>query len=249
MKSTKFIAFAAAALALASCAQAPKVDAPAPSSSEVDSVSYLMGVNFGYFIKANNFADRLSDINMIQVKKGMQDFINATGNMGSEEFNASFKISPDMMNEVFNNFIAKRTEYKAAVNAAEGKAYLEKIAQKDGIIKTESGLLYQIIEDGNEVKAAATDTVWCQYKGTLIDGSEFDSADSDVQFTLDRVIPAWTEGMQLVGEGGHIILYVPSELGYGERGAGPKIGPNSTLIFDVTISKVGKKAVEEKTEE
>lgn len=249
MKSTKFIAFAAAALALASCAQAPKVDAPAPSSSEVDSVSYLMGVNFGYFIKANNFADRLSDINMIQVKKGMQDFINATGNMGSEEFNASFKISPDMMNEVFNNFIAKRTEYKAAVNAAEGKAYLEKIAKKDGIIKTESGLLYQIIEDGNEVKAAATDTVWCQYKGTLIDGSEFDSADSDVQFTLDRVIPAWTEGMQLVGEGGHIILYVPSELGYGERGAGPKIGPNSTLIFDVTISKVGKKAVEEKTEE
>lgn len=249
MKSTKFIAFAATALALASCAQAPKVDAPAPSSSEVDSVSYLMGVNFGYFIKANNFADRLSDINMIQVKKGMQDFINATGNMGSEEFNASFKISPDMMNEVFNNFIAKRTEYKAAVNAAEGKAYLEKIAKKDGIIKTESGLLYQIIEDGNEVKAAATDTVWCQYKGTLIDGSEFDSADSDVQFTLDRVIPAWTEGMQLVGEGGHIILYVPSELGYGERGAGPKIGPNSTLIFDVTISKVGKKAVEEKTEE
>lgn len=245
MKSVKFIAIASAVLALASCASAPKVDAPAPTKGEVDSVSYLMGINFGYFIKANNFADQLSDINMAEVKKGMMDFMNAEGNMGSEEFNASFKINPDEMNELFNNYITKRNAYKAAVNVAEGVAFLEKMAKKDGVVKTESGLLYEIIEDGNDVKAGPADTVWCSYKGTLIDGSEFDSSESDVQFTLDRVIAGWTEGMQLIGEGGHIILYVPAELGYGERGAGPKIGPNSTLVFDVTISKVGKKPVAE----
>lgn len=248
MKSVKFIAIAATALVMASCSNAPKVDAPAPTKGMVDSVSYLMGINFGYFIKANNFADQLSDLNMAEIKKGMIDFLKAEGNMGSEEFNASFEINPDMMNEVFGNYISTRNAYTAAQNTAKGAAFLEKIAKKDGIIKTESGLLYEIIEDGNDVKASAVDTVWCSYKGTLIDGTEFDSSDSDVQFTLDRVIPGWTEGMQLIGEGGHIILYVPADLAYGERGAGPKIGPNSTLIFDVTISKVGKKPAQEVAE-
>ena len=244
MKTLKFIAIAAAAATLAaSCQSAPKVDEPLPTSAEIDSVSYLIGVNFGYFIKANNFAEKLSDLSFSQIKKGMADFINAQGGMGTEEFNASFKINPDKMNEVFNSYITKRNNYIAAVNKAEGEKFLEELYSKGGIEKTESGLLYQIIEDGNDVKASAKDTVWVQYTGTLIDGTEFDASDKDaepVKFTLDRVIKGWTEGMQLVGEGGKIKLYVPAELAYGERGAGAMIKPNSTLIFDVEVIKVGK---------
>lgn len=248
MKSIKFIAVAAFVSALlASCTNAPKVDAELPSSAEIDSVSYLIGVNFGYFIKANNFGDKLSDLNMAQIKKGMSDFINAKGQQGSDEFNACFKINPDKMNELFNDYITKRNNYVAAQNLAEGEAFLAKLYKKGGIEKTESGLLYEILEAGNDVKAAATDTVWVHYTGTLIDGTEFDSSDRSrdaVRFTLDRVIKGWTEGMQLVGEGGHIKLYVPAELAYGERAMGPTIKPNSTLIFDVEIEKVGKKPVE-----
>lgn len=242
MKSIKFFAIAALAAAMVSCQNAPKVDAPAPTSAEIDSVSYLIGVNFGYFIKANNFAEKLSDLDFAQLKKGMEAFINAEGEMGSPEFNESFKINPDEMNRIFSAFIEKRNAYASAVNTAEGKEFLEKLFNKGGIEKTESGLLYQIIEEGNEVKAGPADTVWCHYTGTLIDGTKFDGSDPEgepVQFTLDRVIPGWTEGMQLVGEGGKIKLYIPSELAYGERNMG-KIKPNSTLIFDVEITKVGK---------
>lgn len=248
MKAFKFIAIAAVIAMAASCNNAPKVDVEQPTGAEIDSVSYLIGVNFGYFIKANNFADKLSDLNMAQLKKGMMDFINAKGSMGSEEFNACFKINPDSMNDVFNTYVTKRNEYTAAVNLAEGQAFLEKLYNKGGIEKTESGLLYEILEDGNDVKAGPEDTVWVYYTGTLIDGTKFDGTDPEsepVRFTLDRVIKGWTEGMQLVGEGGKIKLYIPSELAYGERPMGANIKANSTLIFDVEITKVGKKPVEE----
>lgn len=242
MKAIKIMLAAAVAAAFVSCNNAPKVDAELPTKAEVDTVSYLIGVNFGYFLKANNFAEDLSDINMSMVKKGMADFIKNNAPMGSEEFNAAFKVNPDLMNEYFNNFVTKRNNYTAAANLAEGQAFLEKLYNKGGIEKTERGLLYEIIEEGNDVKAGPKDTVWCHYTGTLIDGTKFDGSDPEgepVRFTLDRVIPGWTEGMQLVGEGGKIKLYIPSELAYGERNMG-QIKPNSTLIFDVEITKVGK---------
>ena len=252
MKTIKILAISAMAVAMmASCKNAPKVDVPVPTGSEIDSVSYLIGVNFGYFIKANNFAEDLGDLNFSQIKKGMSDFIAAQGQMGSEEFNANFKISPDKMNEVFNNFITKRNQYVAAVNLKEGQDFLEKLYNEGGIEKTESGLLYQILEDGDDVKAGPADTVWCHYTGTLIDGTKFDGTEPDgepARFTLDRVIKGWTEGMQLVGQGGKIKLYIPAELAYGERPMGGTIKPNSTLIFDVEITKVGKKPVAETAE-
>lgn len=242
MKTIKIFAIAILAAVMASCQSSPKVDAPAPTSAEIDSVSYLIGVNFGYFIKANNFADKLSDLSIAQIKKGMNDFINAPGQMGSPEFNETFAINPDDMQAVFSAYIEKRNAYVAQINKAEGEAFLEKLYNKGGIEKTESGLLYQIVEAGNDVKAGPADTVWCHYTGTLIDGTKFDGSDpaaEPVRFTLDRVIPGWTEGMQLVGEGGKIKLYIPAELAYGERNMGT-IKPNSTLIFDVEITKVGK---------
>ncbi len=246
MKAFKLISAAAvAALMAASCGNSGKsnvkVDVELPSQSLTDSVSYLVGVNFGYFIKYNNFGD---DLNFAKIKKGMMDFINAEGDMNTPEFNKQLDVNPDMMNQVFNSFISKRNEYTAAVNKKEGEEFLSKNKMKDGVVVTESGLQYIIKESGNDVKAGPTDTVYVHYTGKLIDGTEFDASDKTkdpIKMMLNRVIKGWTEGMQLVGEGGKITLFVPDSLAYGSRNMG-KIGPNSTLIFDVDVVKVGKTA-------
>lgn len=249
MKLNIIFASAAALILAAACSQPEvKTTASLPTKAETDSVSYLIGVNFGYFIKANNFGE---DLNFAEIKKGMMDFIKAEGDMNSPEFNEQFKVSPEKMNELFNNFITKRNNYTAEVNKAKGDEFLAANKMKDGIVVTESGLQYKIINPGNDVKAGPTDTVYVHYKGTLIDGTEFDASDPEkdpVKLVLTHVIKGWTEGLQLVGEGGKIELYIPSELGYGERPTG-SIGPNSTLIFDVDVVKVGKTpAKEEKSE-
>lgn len=249
MKLNIIFASAAALIMAVACSQPEvKTTASLPTKAETDSVSYLIGVNFGYFIKANNFGE---DLNFAEIKKGMMDFIKAEGDMNSPEFNEQFKVSPEKMNELFNNFITKRNNYTAEVNKAKGDEFLAANKMKDGIVVTESGLQYKIINPGNDVKAGPTDTVYVHYKGTLIDGTEFDASDPEkdpVKLVLTHVIKGWTEGLQLVGEGGKIELYIPSELGYGERPAG-SIGPNSTLIFDVDVVKVGKApAKEEKSE-
>ncbi|MGM9748688.1 MAG: FKBP-type peptidyl-prolyl cis-trans isomerase [Candidatus Cryptobacteroides sp.] len=244
MKKISFIATAAAVLAMAaSCTSGNNagvaVEAELPTAAERDSVSYLVGINFGYFIKANNFGE---DLNYAEIKKGMMDFIKSEGQPNDPDFNEQFKISPDKMNELFNNYITKRNNYTAEVNKAKGEKFLEANKMKDGVVVTESGLQYKIIEQGNDVKAGPADTVYVHYTGTLIDGTEFDASDREkepVRMLLNRVIKGWTEGLQLVGEGGHIELYVPAELGYGQRNMG-KIEPNSTLIFDVEVVKVGK---------
>ena len=246
MKAFKFITAAAvAALMAASCGNSGKsnvkVDVELPSKSLTDSVSYLVGVNFGYFIKYNNFGD---DLNFAKIKKGMMDFINAEGDMNTPEFNKQLEVNPDMMNQLFSSFISKRNEYTAAVNKKEGEEFLSKNKMKDGVVVTESGLQYIIKESGNDIKAGPTDTVYVHYTGTLIDGTEFDASDKTkepVKMMLNRVIKGWTEGMQLVGEGGKITLFVPDSLAYGSRNMG-KIGSNSTLIFDVDVVKVGKTA-------
>ena len=255
MKTIKILMAAAAVAAMAaSCTSSPKsitvekdgetTTISLPDAALTDSVSYLVGINFGYFIKANDFGE---DLNYAKIKKGMMDFIKAEGQMNSPEFNDQFDINPDEMNQLFNKFISSRRNFESESNKAAGEAFLKENAQKDGIITTESGLQYQIIEAGNEVKPGDKDTVYVHYTGTLIDGTEFDASDPEkdpVRMQLNRVIKGWTEGLQLIGEGGHIKLFVPAELGYGQRGTGT-IKPNSTLIFDVELVKVSKVAEKE----
>jgi FKBP-type peptidyl-prolyl cis-trans isomerase FkpA len=126
-------------------------------------------------------------------------------------------------------------------NKAAGAAFLAENAKKTNIVITASGLQYEILTPGTgTVSPSATDTVTVHYKGTTIDGKEFDSSYSrgaPISFPLDRVIPGWTEGVQLMTEGAKYRFYIPSELAYGEQGAGP-IAPNSTLIFDVELIKI-----------
>ena len=216
MKTLKILSAAAVVAAMtASCTSTPKSitvekdgetkTISLPDAALTDSVSYLVGINFGYFIKANNFGE---DLNYAKIKKGMMDFIKADGQMNSPEFNAQFDINPEEMNQLFNKFISARHEFEAESNKAAGEAFLKENALKDGVITTESA----------------------------------------VRMMMNRVIKGWTEGLQFIGEGGKIKLFIPAELGYGQRGTG-SIKPNSTLIFDIDLVKVNKVAEEENTED
>lgn len=208
------------------------------SKAEIDSVSYLVGINFGSFIKGYNFGD----LNYAEVIKGIKAFVNAKGNQRDENFEDQFKIAPSKMNDLFNAYLEKRHNLTLLENKEKEEKFLAANAKKAGVEVTESGLQYTIVEPGNDVKPGPQDTVWVKYKGTLTDGSVFDETPEDaepVHFTLNRVVPGWTEGMQLIGEGGKINLVVPSKLGYGERG-NQGIDPNSTLLFEVELVKVGK---------
>jgi len=259
--NTKF--FAALAMGLAAVACSPKAEQAAeategeaaavevkkeakdylPSKATIDSVSYLVGVNFGSFIKGYDFGD----LNFAQIKKGINDFINAEGNPRDEKFAENFKINPETMTELFNAYLENRHNYKAAINQEAGEKFLAGNKNKPGVQTTESGLQYKVIAAGsNDVKASAVDTVWVNYKGTTLDGKVFDETPEGaepVEMILNRVIAGWTEGLQLIGEGGEIELYIPAELAYGERG-NQGIEPNSTLIFNVKISKIGKTVAE-----
>jgi len=123
----------------------------------------------------------------------------------------------------------------------KGQQFLQENAKKEGVKTTPSGLQYLVLTEGNGKSPKATDTVLVHYKGTLLDGTEFDSSykrNEPISFPLNRVIPGWTEGVQLMKEGAKYRFFIPSDLAYGSRGAGGDIGPDETLIFDVELLKV-----------
>ena len=239
MKFAKIIAIAsAAALMLASCS--PKVEGSKeirdllPTKGQIDTTSYLLGVNFGLVITQNGFGD----LNMAQLRKGMADALAAKeGQPMDSAFVKQFKIDPSDMNMIINSFLQKRTAYEGALNKEKGDKFRREFYEKNSADSTASGIVYLIQDSGTEVRATSDrDTVKVNYRGTLIDGTEFDKNDG-IEFQLNRVIPGWTEGMKLVGEGGKITLVIPAEMAYGERGPA-SIGVNSTLIFDVDLLEV-----------
>ena len=129
-------------------------------------------------------------------------------------------------------------------NKTIGREFLEENAKNDSVIQTESGLQYMVLKEGTGAKPGPTDEVTVHYTGKLINGTVFDSSverGEPATFPLNKVIPGWTEGLQLMSEGAKYRLFIPSELAYGEKGAGEQILPNSTLIFDVELIKVEKK--------
>ena len=239
MKISKIFAIASAAVLMVACGGpavegSKEVKALLPTKAQTDSASYLIGVNFGSWIKGNNFGE----INYDQMLKGMKDWMKAEGNVQDSSFFAQFKVDPNKMNEVLDGYIQKRRAYTGALNNEKGAKFIEIFLKEDGTQKTESGLANKIIEPGNDKKAVSDqDTVWVDYKGTLLDDTVFDE-NKDINFTLNRVIKGWGEGLKLIGEGGKVKLVIPGDLAYGEYGT-RGIAPNSTLVFDVTLNKVG----------
>jgi FKBP-type peptidyl-prolyl cis-trans isomerase len=137
--------------------------------------------------------------------------------------------------------IAVTTSAMAQTALEKGEAFLAENAGKEGVKTTSSGLQYQVLTEGSGKTPKPTDTVVVHYRGTTIDGKEFDSSYSrgtPAEFPLNRVIPGWTEGVGLMKEGAKYRFFIPSKLAYGSRGAGSAIGPDETLIFDVELIKV-----------
>lgn len=257
MKFNKWFVALAMGLAVAACA--PKAEQAAegeedvdqapvektakdfvPSRQTVKDVSYLVGINFGSFIKGYNFGD----LDYAQVRKGMEDFIHAKGNQRDPEFVEQFRVDPNRMNELFNEYLSNRRQFTLYTNKEKEEKFLAANAKKSGVEVSASGLQYKIISEGNEVKPAGRDTIWVRYQGKLLDGTVFDETkpeDDATRLTLNRVVKGWQEGLALIGEGGEMELYIPAKLGYGDNGQ-PQggIDPGATLIFNVTLEKVGK---------
>ncbi len=167
------------------------------------------------------------------------------------------EVSKTMMGLQQNMRAKKQAEYKERMeekkkqgeaNIEKGKKFLEENKAKEGVVTLKSGLQYKILKKGTGASPKATDTVKCQYRGTTIDGKEFDSSyerDEPAKFALNRVIKGWTEGLQLMKEGGKWQFFVPAALGYGERGAGQNIGPNEVLIFEIELIGIEKPEAKE----
>ena len=153
-------------------------------------------------------------------------------------------LTPEQAATIKEEFIAKRRaeaeadrQAAAASNAAEGDKFLLENRVKEGVVVTDSGLQYKVVEMGDGEKPSASDKVTVNYRGTLLNGEEFDSSyarNQPVSFQLDQVIPGWTEGLQLMPVGSKFMFYIPPNLAYGPAGGGP-IGPNATLIFEVEL--------------
>lgn len=262
MKTIRFFAIAAAVAAVFACKSPTDYEkmvtevekdkdvvALKATDAKVDSISYLLGVNYGLMFTGNGFFDEMSEINMDELKKGMEDAFKAgqpeqSGNPYMRSIDSAwvkkFKISPYEIKQIFNGYLAERRAYKAKFTEKLGQKFLAENAKKNGVQVTESGLQYVLHAEGEGDKVGAQDTVVVNYKGTLIDGTQFD-ANEGMEFVANRVIKGWTEGLGLLGKGGKATFYIPSELAYGANAPrGSVIQPNSALIFEVEVLDIKK---------
>ncbi len=196
-------------------------------------ISYTIGVNIGQDFKSQNM-----DVDPDLLLMGLKDTLSGKELQLTEE---------EMVQEI-QNFqqemqakMAAEMEEKAAENKASGEAFLAENAKQEGVVVTESGLQYKIIEPGQGDSPGPADVATVHYRGTLIDGTQFDSSydrGQPASFPVGGVIAGWSEALQLMKPGAKWQLSIPAELAYGERGAGQDIGPNSTLLFDVELISV-----------
>jgi FKBP-type peptidyl-prolyl cis-trans isomerase FklB len=151
------------------------------------------------------------------------------------------KMDAQKSSMVVQQYMQQAMENKSAKSKEEGKAFLEKNKSEEGVKVTATGLQYKVISSGTGKAPAETDNVTVKYTGKLIDGTVFDTSESRAEptsFVVNQVIPGWTEALQLMHEGDKWVLFIPSELAYGEQGAGGQIPPHATLIFEVELVKV-----------
>jgi FKBP-type peptidyl-prolyl cis-trans isomerase len=210
--------------------------------TEDDKMSYSVGYSIGSRFKMDEL-----QINFEIFQGGMED-----GFTGSKQLLDETEIKKVMMAMQKKNMAKQRAERmklmeerkkQSEPNKEKGTKFLEENKVKESVVTLKSGLQYKILKKGTGVSPKPTDTVKCHYKGTTIDGKEFDSSykrGEPATFALNRVIKGWTEGLQLMKEGGKWRFFIPSELAYGERGSGPNIGPNEVLIFEVELLKIEK---------
>lgn len=201
-------------------------------NNKTDKLSYTIGADMG-----QNFKRQSIDINPKAVSQGLADVL-AGGDL---------KMSKDQMRQTLQDFqkelIAKRlAQYKkeADKNQKAGEQFLSENKAKPGVMSTSSGLQYKVLQAGTGNKPTKTDTVKVEYTGKLLNGTVFDKSDKPAMLQLDRVIPGWTEALQMMKEGAKWEVYIPAKLAYGPRGFGREIGPNQTLIFNIHLLSIEK---------
>jgi FKBP-type peptidyl-prolyl cis-trans isomerase len=202
--------------------------------SNIDSVSYAIGVLVG----TNNLKQLESAPGGDEINKVALAAAFSASTLGEDSI-----ISPEQANALVQKFFEGAGARKAQKNLEEGNAFLEKNKARAGVTTTESGLQYEILTAGTGPKPVATDQVRVHYHGTLLDGKVFDSSvnrGEPVVFGVGQVIPGWTEALQLMPVGSKWKIYLPSNIAYGERGAGGDIGPNAALIFEVELLEIVK---------
>jgi FKBP-type peptidyl-prolyl cis-trans isomerase len=219
---------------LACSADKPEAKAPELNTFE-QKISYVFGREIG-----QSFQEAPTKVDLDAFMRGIKDAMNKTPSLISteEEEKAKTEFSAKMQEEQ-----AKRMAAVAEKNQKDEEGFLAKNKSEPGVVTTASGLQYQVIQEGTGDTLKETDRVKVHYRGTLIDGTEFDSSYSrnePAEFEVGGVIPGWTEGLQLMKVGGKYRLWVPSKLAYGARGAGRVIGPNTMLIFEVEPLEVAK---------
>ncbi|MDD6080669.1 MAG: FKBP-type peptidyl-prolyl cis-trans isomerase [Parabacteroides sp.] len=195
----------------------------------MDKVSYALGLSIG-----NNFQN--SGIKQLQVA----DFVKGLEDVLGEKQPA---ISYEEAKQVINDYFMKLQQERLEINKQAGAEFLEINRHKAGVVELPSGLQYEILKQGTGAKPSANDKVKCHYHGTLINGTVFDSSvqrGEPATFGVSQVIPGWVEALQLMPVGSKWRLFIPSNLAYGEHGAGDVIEPNSTLIFDVELLDIVK---------
>ncbi|WP_420229774.1 FKBP-type peptidyl-prolyl cis-trans isomerase [Psychrobacter sp. ER1] len=206
------------------------------SITEQSTVSEKVGYSLGFMMAEGN-KDAVKDLDLNTFEKGFRD--GYEGNESALTQEQMQQVLMDYQKEQEEQFV-KDMETKATENKAAGTAFLAENAKKEGVKQTESGLQYKVIKAGTGKSPKATDVVEVNYEGKLLDGTVFDSSyerGEPIEFPLNQVIAGWTEGLQLMKEGGKYEFYIPSDIAYGEAGnAG--IEPNSTLIFTVELLKV-----------
>lgn len=200
-----------------------------------DKISYSIGVDIGKSILKQKI-----DINTESFVQGFKDGQSDKSTLMTED-----EIRQTLMALQTEMLERQKTDMKnlATKNLTDGQKFLEDNKKKQGVITLPSGLEYRIIKEGKGESPKATDVVTTHYRGKLIDGTEFDSSynrGEPVKFTVNGVIPGWTEALQLMKPGAKWELFIPSKLAYGEHGVGQIIGPNSTLIFEVELLSVEK---------
>ncbi|WP_231464240.1 MULTISPECIES: FKBP-type peptidyl-prolyl cis-trans isomerase [unclassified Pedobacter] len=198
--------------------------------SSLDSTSYAFGTSIGASLKTTG----LSTLNYDVLLKGLKDAFT----------DGKVILDQQQAQQAISNALNNANKGKFAGKISEGKAFLEQNKKRTGVQTTASGLQYEVLRAGNGIKPSATDSVLVNYKGTLLDGKQFDSSydrGEPITFTLNQVIKGWTEGLQLMPAGSKFKFFVPYNLAYGERGYGPDIPPYSTLIFEIELLKINGK--------
>ena len=220
----------------------------AEEMTDTQKQAYAMGASMGLFV--SNRAEQQEQLGLTldqdALQQGFKDGLNDTLKFTPEQIQQIAQQAEEVLRAKQQEMAEQATEK----NIEAGLAYLEENGKKEGVVTTESGLQYEVLEEGEGASPEATDMVKVHYRGTLLDGTEFDSSykrGEPAEFPLNRVISGWTEGVQLMKEGAKYRFHIPSELAYGGRST-RAISPNSTLIVDVELLEVVKPEAEAPTE-